>query len=119
MALDGAFTSINGAFDAAIRGLIQSADAYLLQNRPEAARTPPHLMNVSVFGERMTKLQAYGFDAADLNDAVRSATDRGDDQKNPSGWLEQFRRVRNLPMHENTQRPVTTMYWSALRLFSE
>lgn len=59
-------------------------------------------MNVSVFGERMTKLQAYGFDAADLNDAVRSATDRGDDQKNPSGWLEQFRRVRNLPMHENT-----------------
>ncbi len=102
MALDGAFTSINGAFDAAVRGLIQTADAYFLQNSPGAKPTPAHLMDVGVFSKRMGALQSHGFDASAINEAVQAAVERGPDPDAPTGWMEQFRRIRNLPMHQNT-----------------
>ena len=101
MALDGAFTSINGAFDASIRGLIQTADSYFLQDMPAVERTPPHQMNADVFAKRTEQLEAHGFETAAIRSDVQAALER-DSAKNPVGWLERFRRIRNLPTHQNT-----------------
>lgn len=104
MALDGALASLNGAFDAAAAGLVGAAERYLQKDNEELLLTPAHRINERVFLERMGELgrQRLDFDVPGTAAAVASALEVGPDQNAPAGWLQQFRRLRNTPMHQDS-----------------
>lgn len=104
MALDGALSSLNGAFDAAVGGLIRAAEMYLLKDEIDPVFTRPHEFKDWVFVKRMAELdsQKLDIDVAGVAAKVASALEIGPDRDNPTGWLQQFRRLRNTPMHQTT-----------------
>lgn len=104
MALDGALASLNGAFDAAVAGLVLSGDRYLRKDDVELVLTPTYLINDALFVKRMSELrgQDFDFDVAGTAASVAAALEVGPDKNAPVGWLQQFRRLRNMPMHQDS-----------------
>lgn len=104
MALDGALASLNGAYDAAEAGLIGAAERYLHKDEQELLLTPSYKFNEKLFMKRMRELhqQRLDFDVAGTAAAVASALDVGPDPSAPNGWLQQLKRLRNVPMHQDS-----------------
>lgn len=98
MALDGAFSQLNGAFDAAVFELITAAeDAY-----PSALeRSEEHRRDAQRLQQRtLPQLAIAGF----LSPEPQLPTDLAAalSQASPLGWLQEFRRARNTTMHNKT-----------------
>jgi hypothetical protein len=104
MALDGALTSLNGAFDAAVAGLVGASERYLRKDDEELKLTPPFRINDALFMKRMRELheQNLDFDVAGAAASVAAALRVGPDRNAPEGWLQQFRRLRNVPVHQDS-----------------
>ncbi|MHA7297725.1 hypothetical protein [Pseudarthrobacter sp. MDT3-1] len=104
MALDGALASLNGAFDATVAGLVGAAERYLRKDDEKLLLTPSHLINDALFVKRMSELreQNLDFNVARTAESVAAALEVGPDKNAPVGWLQQFRRLRNMPMHQDS-----------------
>jgi hypothetical protein len=104
MSLDGALISLNGAFDASVAGLISASERFLNKENPEFVLTPAHRFDERLFAKQMNLLhqQNLRFDVLGTASAVASALQREDANNITPGWLQQFRRLRNTPTHQNT-----------------
>lgn len=104
MALDGALASLNGSFDAAVAGLVGAAERYLQKDNEELVLTRPHKITDKLFTEAMRKLQQQhlDYDVVAIVAATASALEVGSDPDAPKGWLLQLKRLRNIPMHQDT-----------------
>lgn len=103
MALDGALSSLNGAYDAARAGLAYAAERYLKKDDERPIFTPPHKME-SMFDCLMQQIaeQQLEIDVAGTVAAMSAALEVGPDSTRPIGWLIQLKRLRNIPMHQDT-----------------
>lgn len=104
MALDGALTSLCGAFDAAMGGLVTAVDEWAGEG---LQHVPPHeLSKPTHFYARMDVLTShnrFGEDLQPLADEVRAALrfDRNSPE-GPKGWLKQLQFLRNATVHHDT-----------------
>lgn len=104
MALDGALASLNGAFDATAAGLIGAAEMYLQKDDQELVLTLPYKFNDELLMERLSELkrQRLDFEVDRIVEDVTAALEIGPDRDHPTGWLQQLRRLRNVPVHQNS-----------------
>lgn len=99
MALDGAFSQLNGAFDAAVFDLITAAEAAyptVLQQSADHRRDIRRLKD-----KTFPQLTGAGFVSPDP--ALPNDLELALQSKAPQlGWLEEFRRARNRTTHKTT-----------------
>lgn len=104
MALDGALTSLCGAFDSAAAGLVTAVGEWAgVDLKPVASH---ELSKPTHFYDRIGVLIAhnrFGNDLQPLSDDVRAALrfDRSNPEV-PKGWLKHLHLLRNATVHHNT-----------------
>lgn len=100
MAIDGALSSICGAFDASIALLIIAAERRL--NTPEANRTKPYAYGWRCFKQLIAGTAVEALPGmSDMTDEVNAALE-GQSDDNPTGWLAIIRRLRNRITHQTS-----------------
>lgn len=104
MALDGALASLNGAFDAAIGSLIQESEVHLhfLHDAGKPLDlTPQYAYSPRLFKKQMSALSELGLkiEVASVEEKISTALRSETRQDGSIGWLQEFRRIRNQPMH--------------------
>jgi hypothetical protein len=101
MAFDGALTALSGAFDAAVGGIFEAVNVHSKSISDPPSTVEPHNYNWENLKGPIRKLNEaslLGFDVTKLFSEVDSALSKNP----PLGWLESFRRVRNVTVHRNT-----------------
>ena len=103
MAMDGALSAINGAFDAAVAAVIEATQKFEDQAARDGGPTAPTAIPEHKFSWRgargkLAVAAGIGVDTRPLVKAIDEAL--GDEP--PLGWLQQMRRLRNATVHHST-----------------
>lgn len=103
MAMDGALSAINGAFDATVAAVIEAAQEFDKQAARDGGPAAPMPIPEHKFGwkgasKKLAVAASIGVDTRPLVQAIDEALE----DEPPLGWLQQMRRLRNATVHHST-----------------